>query len=96
MSEDDFYDDDWKRLVRQHPVVMRKIETLRCEMVSYEEFNELRNRVERLESQFSKEEKIDHDKEEFDKLFWEEFEGAKGLFGKLQKVGILRQEQYAS
>lgn len=44
-----FYDDDWKRLLRQHPLIARKIEDLRCETVSYEEFEELRRRFEHLE-----------------------------------------------
>jgi len=49
MSNVGFYDDDWQRLLRQYPLIARKIEELRCEVVSYEEFEELRKRVKQLE-----------------------------------------------
>ena len=51
MSEDTFYDQEWKKLARQQPLVARKIEDLHCESVGYEEFEALRKRVDRLESQ---------------------------------------------
>lgn len=49
MSSVHFYDDVWQRLLRQYPLIARKIEELRCEVVSYEEFEELRKRVKQLE-----------------------------------------------
>ena len=83
MSED-FYDQDWKKLVRQQPLVARKIEALRCESVGYEEFEELRKRVEMLESQVPAEEKT-RAEEDFESLVWEEFQGAKGPFQRTSK-----------
>ena len=84
MSEGEFYDEDWKRLLRQQPFIARKIEALRCETVSYEEFNELRERVQRLEKKVPLEPE-DEDKEEFNGLFWEELQGAKGSFERTSK-----------
>lgn len=49
MSNVGFYDEDWQRLLRQHPLIAQKLEDLLCEVVSYEEFEELRKRVEQLE-----------------------------------------------
>jgi len=47
---DNFDDDEWKCLFRQYPLVAKKIETLRCETISYDEFSDLRERVEKLEN----------------------------------------------
>lgn len=44
-----FYDEDWQQLVKEYPLIARKLESLRCEVVSYEEFQELEKRVEQLE-----------------------------------------------
>ncbi len=55
MSSVRFYDDDWQRLFREYPLVARKLEDLRCEVVSYEEFEKLRKRVDQLEKKASQE-----------------------------------------
>ena len=46
MSE--FYDENWRLLQRRYSLVARKIEDLRCEVPSIEEFEELLNYVEEL------------------------------------------------
>ena len=46
MSE--FYDENWLKLQRRYSLVARKIEDLRCEVPSIEEFEELLNYVEEL------------------------------------------------
>lgn len=53
MSDVAFYDDDWQQLLRRHPLIAKKIEDLRCEVVSFEEFEELRKRVDQLEKKVS-------------------------------------------
>lgn len=78
-----FYDDNWKRLLRQHPLIAKKIEDLRCEVVSYEEFEELRKRVEELEENAPL--KVKYDERDFDKLLWEDCQGAKGPFQRTSK-----------
>ncbi len=55
MSKVHFYNNDWRRLLKQHPLIARKIEELRCEVASYEEFEELRKRVDQLEKKASPE-----------------------------------------
>lgn len=81
---DKFYDDDWKRLLRQNPLVAKKIESLRCELVCYEEFEELRSRVEKLESKVLPEENMKN--EDFEGLLWKEFQGNKGSFQRTDKT----------
>ena len=83
MSSIRFYDEDWQRLLRQHPLIARKIEDLRCEVVSCEEFEELRKRVEQLEKKTQLANKCDRN--DFDKLFWENCQGAKGRFQRTSK-----------
>jgi hypothetical protein len=78
MTDDEFYDSDWKRLRRQQPLVAKKLEALRCELVCYEEFEELRNHVEKLESKVLPEENVAS--EDFEGLLWKEFQGNKGSF----------------
>ena len=46
MSE--FYDKNWRLLQRRYSLVARKIEDLRCEVPSQEEFEELLNYVEEI------------------------------------------------
>ena len=46
MSE--FYDENWLKLQRRYSLVARKLEDLRCEVPSIEEFEELLNYVEEL------------------------------------------------
>ena len=33
-----FYDEDWRELSRKFPLIAKKIEELRCEVVNYEEY----------------------------------------------------------
>jgi len=35
-----FYDEDWKLLLKNHPLIASKIEELRCEVLSYEQYEE--------------------------------------------------------
>jgi len=83
MSSVDFYDDDWQRLLRRHPLIARKIEDLRCEVVSDKEFEELRKRVEQLEKMAHPE--VKYGEKDFDRLFWENLQGTKGLFQRTSK-----------
>lgn len=50
-----FYDDDWKELQRRFPLVAKKIEELRCEVLNYEQYQEekkeLEERVKKLEKE---------------------------------------------
>ena len=45
-----FYDEDWRELSRKFPLIAKKIEELRCEVVNYEEYQE---KVEELQRQIS-------------------------------------------
>ena len=55
MSE--FYDENWRVLQRRYSLVARKIEDLRCEVPSIEEFEELLSFVEKLAKKVEKLEK---------------------------------------
>ena len=55
MSE--FYDENWRELQRRYSLVARKIEDLRCEVPSIEEFEELLSFVEKLAKKVEKLEK---------------------------------------
>jgi len=35
-----FYDEYWKFLLKNHPLIAKKIEELRCEVLSYEQYEE--------------------------------------------------------
>ena len=35
-----FYDEDWKLLLKNHPLIASKIEELRCEVLSYEQYED--------------------------------------------------------
>jgi hypothetical protein len=35
-----FYDENWKLLLKNHPLIASKIEELRCEVLSYEQYEE--------------------------------------------------------
>lgn len=80
---DNFYDDDWKRLFRQHSLVAKKIETLRCETVSYQEFEELREKIGKLENKAPKDE---YEENDFERLFWKELQGTRGPFQRTNKI----------
>jgi hypothetical protein len=84
MTDDEFYDPDWKRLLRQQPFVAKKLEALRCELVCYEEFEELRRRVEKLENHVLLEENVVN--EDFVGLTWKEFQGNRGPFQRTDKT----------
>jgi len=50
-----FYDDEWWKLQKKHPLVARKIEELRCESLSFEQYEEeqklVSKKIEKLERQ---------------------------------------------
>ena len=90
---DNFYNDDWKRLFRQHPLVAKKIEALRCESVGYEEFEALRKRVELLERQVPAEVEV-KDEEGFGGLSWKDFQGNKGPFQRTSRIANNNSETF--
>ncbi len=49
-----FYDEDWKEIQKTHPLIARKLEELRCETVSHEEFEELMEFVQELAQKVEK------------------------------------------
>ena len=56
MSE--FYDENWRLLQRRYSLVARKLEDLRCEVPSQEEFEELLNYVEEIAKRVENLEKL--------------------------------------
>jgi len=50
-----FYDDEWWKLQKKYPLIARKISDLRCESLSFEQYEEeqeiLRKKIEKLERQ---------------------------------------------
>ena len=59
MSE--FYDENWKKLLRSDPLAAKKIEDLRCECVTYEQYKEemdfMLNKIVTLEKERAVEQK---------------------------------------
>ena len=49
MSEETFFDANWRLLLRKHPLIARKLEEIYCDCVSFEQYEDIEQRIAVLE-----------------------------------------------